>query len=144
MDPRRTFWEKATAVHVFCLAEEVKERAARHWYDLYMMDGAGIAEDAINSRGIAAAVASHKQAFFSEKDASNNRISYEQAIGGQLVLVPMGNALLELEQDYQKMIDGGLFEGEPVAIADILARCKVIQDRANSEARQTPGPPRLP
>jgi len=31
----RTFWEKATAAHVYCLQGRLRgERYSRHWYDL--------------------------------------------------------------------------------------------------------------
>ena len=34
MHAERTFWEKATAIHVFCLQERLRgERFARHWHD---------------------------------------------------------------------------------------------------------------
>ena len=39
ISPQRTFWEKATAVHVFCLQERVRgDRFARHWCDLVEID----------------------------------------------------------------------------------------------------------
>jgi hypothetical protein len=28
-----TFWEKAVAVHIFCVQGRIKDRLARHWYD---------------------------------------------------------------------------------------------------------------
>ncbi len=35
----RTFWEKATAVHVFCRQERRRgERLSRHWHDLARLD----------------------------------------------------------------------------------------------------------
>lgn len=45
MRPERTFWEKATAVHVFCQQGEFRggERFSRHWHDLVRLDHAGVA-----------------------------------------------------------------------------------------------------
>ena len=35
MHAERTFWEKATAIHVFCLQERLRgDRFARHWHDV--------------------------------------------------------------------------------------------------------------
>ena len=35
MHAERTFWEKATAIHVFCLQERLRgDRFARHWHDI--------------------------------------------------------------------------------------------------------------
>jgi hypothetical protein len=43
MKAERTFWEKATAVHVFCRSgDPVGDHKARHWYDLERLDAKGI------------------------------------------------------------------------------------------------------
>lgn len=63
MRAERTFWEKATAAHVYCHQGKLAgERFARHWYDLAMLDDAEIADAAIKNRGIANAVAEHSSA----------------------------------------------------------------------------------
>ena len=42
MVAKRTFWEKATAMHVFCRQERRRpERLSRHWHDLVRLDDAG-------------------------------------------------------------------------------------------------------
>ena len=42
MHAERTFWEKATAIHVFCLQERLRgDRFARHWHDVVRLDEAG-------------------------------------------------------------------------------------------------------
>jgi hypothetical protein len=42
MRVERTFWEKATAIHVFCLQGRFRsaERFARHWHDVVRLDEA--------------------------------------------------------------------------------------------------------
>jgi hypothetical protein len=48
----RTFWEKATAIHVFCRQRRLRgERFARHWHDLTRIDEAGYAENAMLDDG---------------------------------------------------------------------------------------------
>lgn len=70
MHAERTFWEKATATHVFCVQGRLRgERFARHWHDLVRLDDAGIADVAISDRNLASAVARHKRMFFAEKTA---------------------------------------------------------------------------
>jgi hypothetical protein len=50
MRAERTFWEKATAIHVFCLQGELGgERFSRHWYDLVQLDKAGIVDAALKA-----------------------------------------------------------------------------------------------
>jgi hypothetical protein len=41
MLPKRTFWEKATAVHVYCANGDVGDHHSRHWHDLVRLDEAG-------------------------------------------------------------------------------------------------------
>ena len=71
MRAERTFWKKATAIHVFC-AEGVfrgGDRFARHWHDVTRLDASGSADAAIADSGLARAVADHKSVFFAEKNA---------------------------------------------------------------------------
>lgn len=134
MRVERTFWEKATAIHVFCLKDGIKDRLARHWYDVVMLDQAGLAAPAIADRHIAQAVARHKSIFFSTTDAQKNPIDYHRAVGGGLVLVPEGANLESLRADYTKMIDDGLFLDTSMPFETVVEHCRDIQKRANEAA----------
>ncbi|MCP3476681.1 nucleotidyl transferase AbiEii/AbiGii toxin family protein [Bradyrhizobium sp. CCGUVB1N3] len=68
MLPKRTFWEKATAVHVFCLQGIEGDRLSRHWHDLVRLDDAGIAEEALKDTAMAREVADWKAKFFRARD----------------------------------------------------------------------------
>jgi len=71
MSIARTFWEKATAAHVFCAQSRMRgERYARHWHDLAAIARSIHAESIITDRDVAIAVARHKARFFIEKDAN--------------------------------------------------------------------------
>ena len=77
----RTFWEKATAIHVYCLQGRRRgERWSRHWHDLARLDEAGIAERALADRELALSVARHKAMCFRENDSLGERIDSEAAI----------------------------------------------------------------
>lgn len=66
----RTFWEKATAIHVFCLQARLRgDRFARHWHDVARLDEAGLATAAFAGRELAQTVARHKGMFLAEKAA---------------------------------------------------------------------------
>ena len=110
MRAERTFWEKATAMHAYCLKGSFRggDRFARHWYDLDCLDRMGIAQKALEDRSLGNDVARHKQIFFRENDISGKPIDYKEAVGGSLCLVPTGDALEALRQDYQKMLEAGL------------------------------------
>ena len=132
MDAERTFWEKATAAHVYCKQGRLRgERYSRHWYDLAAMGKTVHADKACADRDLAKAVAEHKSVFFVEKDAEGNRIDYFAATSGQLQLIPEGASLAALEVDYRAMLEDGLLGNEGTIFAEIIEQCRALQDQAN-------------
>jgi hypothetical protein len=136
MDAERTFWEKATAIHVFCLEGRLRgERYARHWYDLVRLDDAGIAARALADKALADVVAVHKHWFFAAKDVHGEKISYQSAVRGELRLVPAGQALASLQDDYARMVNAGLLEEkDPPSFSDLMQHCADLERRANETA----------
>lgn len=58
MSVTRTFWEKATAAHVYCVQGRIRgERYARHWYDLAAIARSQHFDTIVKDRAVAAAVA---------------------------------------------------------------------------------------
>ncbi len=129
----RTFWEKATAIHVFCAQGRFRgaDRFARHWHDVVRLDDAGYAAKAIADRALAKAVAAHKSMFFAEKDGAGAPIDYHAAVSGHLQLAPDGSALDLLAADYARMLEDGLLEDGAESFDDLIARCQQIQSAAN-------------
>jgi len=82
MRAERTFWEKATAIHVFCAQGVFRggDRFARHWHDVTRLDAAGFADSAIADTALAKAVADHKSIFFAEKSLAGEPIDYYAAV----------------------------------------------------------------
>ncbi|HEY1091282.1 MAG TPA: nucleotidyl transferase AbiEii/AbiGii toxin family protein, partial [Burkholderiaceae bacterium] len=78
MRAERTFWEKATAIHVFCAQGVFRggDRFARHWHDVTRLDAAGFADLAIKDTALAKAVADHKCIFFAENGPDGQSIDY--------------------------------------------------------------------
>ena len=129
----RTFWEKATAIHVYCRQHRRRgERLSRHWHDLARLDDAGIAASALADRALAHSVARHKAMFFPEKDAAGNRIDYEVAVGGGLQLIPAGSALDVLADDYGRMLADGMLLDADLSFEHLLEQCSGIEARANA------------
>lgn len=128
----RTFWEKATAAHVFCAQQRVRgEGFARHWHDLARLDDAGIAASALADREIANAVAAHKAIFFREKDASGNWVDYRAAVAGGLRLIPAGDAYRALAEDYARMVEDGWLLDDAEPFDALMDACQAIENRAN-------------
>lgn len=136
MHAERTFWEKATAIHVFCLQARLRwDRFARHWHDVSRLDQTGIAAAAIKDRALAAAVARHKSMFFGEKAADGTWVDYGVATSGQLQLVPSGDARGALAEDYHRMVEDGLLSATPEPFDTLMDRCADIARRANAAFR---------
>ena len=128
----RTFWEKATAVHVFCRQQRSRgERLSRHWHDLVRLDDAGFAERALADRTLALSVARHKAMFFREKDAAGDWVDYEAAVSGGLQLVPEGSFYDVLTDDYGRMLGDGMLLDDEDRFEEMIERCADIQARAN-------------
>jgi hypothetical protein len=134
MRAERTFWEKATAIHVFCSQGVFRggDRFARHWHDVTRLDAAGFADSAMADTVLAKAVADHKSIFFAEKSPDGEPIDYHAAVSGGLRLVPDDGALAKLAADYQHMVDDGLFLDEVESFDALLRQCLAIQQKANA------------
>jgi hypothetical protein len=143
MRPERTFWEKATAIHVFCRGGRFRgaERFSRHWYDVVSLDSTAYVASALADRNLARRVAKHKTMFFRERDGQGDVIDYDAAVLGALQLAPDGSAEELLAADYAGMVNDGLLFEKPPAFAELVARCRAIQDRANNigDGRRGPG-----
>jgi len=133
MSIARTFWEKATAAHVFCAQGRIRsERFARHWHDLAAIARSEHLAAAIVDRAVATAVAQHKSHFFIEKDASGNVIDYVAAIKGHLKIVPGGNARTALEQDYAAMLADEVMVGDALSFEGLMAACAELEATVNA------------
>jgi hypothetical protein len=129
----RTFWEKATAAHVYCLQERLRgERYARHWYDLATYEDTSYLDDALVAHDIRKMVADHKSLFFIEKDKNGQIIDYHRAVGGHLTLIPESKGLAALEADYGAMTDAGILIRGALPFGEIIERCLRIQNKANN------------
>ncbi len=137
----RTFWEKATAMHVFCRQQRSQwERLSRHWYDLVRLDEAGFAERSLADRALARSVARHKSMFYRENDAAGSRIDYEAAVSGDLQLVPHSPAYEALADDYDRMRSDGMLPDDEEQFEALMERCADIQERANRSNDIESGP----
>lgn len=135
MSVGRTFWEKATAAHVFCAQARLRgDRFARHWHDLAAIARSAYFEQAIGDRAVARTVAAHKACFFAEKDAMGGWIDYGLATGGGLQIVPAGAARDALAKDYAAMVADDVMLGGGLPFDELMLACATLQDRANQAA----------
>ena len=135
MSVTRTFWEKATAAHVYCAQGRIRgERYARHWHDLAAIMRSPHFDTAVKDREVARAVAEHKSHFFSEKDAVGHPVDYLAAVAGSLQVVPEGTAREALAADYASMLEDQVMVGDALPFDDLMAACEEVASRANAAA----------
>lgn len=134
MNLSRTFWEKATAAHVFCAQGRIRgERYARHWHDLVAISQSQYFAAVITDRAVASAVARHKSYFFIEKDQDGQTIEYADATTGHLKIVPEGDAKAALAQDYAAMVADNVMVGDTLSFEALLDVCADMEAKINSE-----------
>lgn len=130
LSPARTFWEKATLMHVACQRGEFgtqAERLSRHWYDLARLAALPHGNTALADRHLLADVVRHKKVFYSTGYAR-----YDDCLVGQLRLIPDGAALVALQADFQHMVDAGMFIGEPPSFGAIVDRLRALETQINA------------
>ena len=132
LSPARTFWEKATLIHVECHRPELKadaNRQSRHWCDLAVLADHDIGRDALANRNLLADVVKHKNVFFRDQHAN-----YDACLSGKLRLVPDDALLRVVDADLRAMIDGGMFYGERPSFEKIIERLRALEGEINSTA----------
>ena len=129
LSPERTFWEKATLIHVECNRGELRasaERLSRHWYDLVMLAKHPAGQSAIENRELFEEVVRHKKVFFHTSYAD-----YDACLGGRLKLLPETDTLKGLRGDYEKMVGAGMMYSTPPSFDEIVESIRNLENRVN-------------
>lgn len=129
LSPSRTFWEKATLIHVAChkaTLEAGVQRLSRHWYDLATLADHEIGRDALSDRRLLKDVVRHKKVFFGIKGAN-----YDACLVGQMKLLPEARAVEALREDYERMVEARMFTGPVRSFSDIVDRLRQLEDEIN-------------
>ncbi len=130
LSPERTFWEKATLIHVECNRRQIKAnvgRLSRHWYDLRMLAGHTSGKTALTNRVLFEDVVRHKQAFFNASYAN-----YDACLASKLRLIPDDDLIKELRTDYENMLSAGMMYGDPLSFDKIISDIHEIEQTINN------------
>lgn len=130
LSPERTFWEKATLIHVACNRENIKENASRlsrHWYDITMLAKHPSGKAAINNHELFNDVIQHKRVFFNASYAD-----YDACQAGNLRLIPNDDVTNELKKDYEKMLSAGMIYDEPPSFDEIMTNISIVEKAINN------------
>lgn len=130
LSPERTFWEKATLIHVACnkgaFTPDVN-RLSRHWYDLMMLFRHTSGQRAIENRALLMDVVKHKEIFFYAAYAS-----YGECLTGSMRLLPNTRFLAALRSDFEKMLDAGILYGDPPSFDELIAELEALENTINT------------
>lgn len=129
LSARRTFWEKATALHAEAhrpAGSPTPQYFSRHYYDLAMLLDTDEGRAAAPDFALLAQVAKHKATFFRSGWAS-----YDTAQPGTLRLMPNVARVKDLRGDYRAMAPM-MFDETPPSFDDILGKIAMLQETINS------------
>lgn len=128
LDPRRTFWEKATLVHEIANRDaslSFPKRNTRHYYDLAMLGRSAIGDAALQDVQLLATVVKFKETFF-----ASIRARYDLAKPGTFRLMFPDFRSSEIESDYAEMLP--MFFGRPPSFGDLCDDIRKLEARINA------------
>ncbi|NYT38965.1 nucleotidyl transferase AbiEii/AbiGii toxin family protein [Allopusillimonas soli] len=131
LSPTRTFWEKATLIHVECHRPDLRvgaERLSRHWYDLARLADHEVGRKALADTELLRDVLHIKETFY-----RSGFSHYELCQVGGLRLIPDAALLRTLQQDYQAMLGAQMFYGKTMTFDHIVERLSALEREINRQ-----------
>lgn len=130
LSPLKTFWEKATLIHVECNRNRVinsPERLSRHWYDLAVLASSWVGVDALQAQDLLENVIQHKKVFFNASYAN-----YDACLNGGFKLIPNEDGIKGLKSDFTKMQEAGMFQKkETISFDEIIKILTQLEKNIN-------------
>ena len=129
LSPARTFWEKATLIHVECHRGRLAagpHRLSRHWFDLACLARHDAGRAALADHALLEDVVHHKTVFFNAGYAH-----YDHCLDGRLRLVPDGDGLAGLKSDYDAMRRAGIVGATALDFDILIERLRALEAEAN-------------
>ena len=129
LSPARTFWEKATLIHVECHRRRLADhpaRLSRHWFDLACLSRHDVGRAALSNRALLRDVVRHKTVFFNSRYAN-----YDQCLDGRLRLVPDHDQCPGLRSDYDAMRAARIVGAEAPEFDVLIEQIRSVESDAN-------------
>jgi hypothetical protein len=124
----RTFWEKATILHMLFHQDAGKplaDRMSRHYYDMAQLTGHDAKAGALANLDLLSEVGHHKSVFFKAAWAR-----YENAKPGSLRLVPTAKLEAALRRDYAGMRE--MIMGDAPSFDDVMSAIAKLEAEINA------------
>ena len=129
LSPARTFWEKATLIHVECHRRRLTagpQRLSRHWFDLACFSRHSTGYAALSDRALLEDVVRYKKVFFDAGYAN-----YDHCLDGRLRLVPDEDQLASLKSDYDAMRIAGIVSANAPEFGVLIEQLRILETEAN-------------
>ena len=129
LSPVRTFWEKATLIHVECHRRRLAaspDRLSRHWFDLASIASHETGHATLDDRDVLEDVVRYKTVFFNASYAH-----YDHCLDGRLRLVPDKDQLASLKSDYEAMRLAGLIRVGAPEFDTLIDDIRNLETKAN-------------
>ena len=129
LSPARTFWEKATLIHVACHRRRLAnrhDRLSRHWFDLACLTAHPVGRDALADRALLEDVVRHKKVFFHAGNAN-----YDRCLDGRLRLVPDDDQIPALQSDYDAMRAARIIGDNAPQFGALIEDIRILEDQVN-------------
>ncbi|MGN7931802.1 nucleotidyl transferase AbiEii/AbiGii toxin family protein [Sphingopyxis sp. J-6] len=123
----RTYWEKITILHALHHNGKLRDGMSRHYYDVLMLDRAGVTKAALARPELLPQVVRNKSLMFADKSAW-----YETARLGTLRIAATGLVRDRLAEDYDAMSE--MFMNAPPRFDDLLGGLEAIEATINASA----------
>lgn len=130
LSPEKTYWEKLTLIHTECNRPNFKgdaNRISRHWYDIFMLSQHDVGKQAVVNRDLLTEVVKIKKIFYNSSFAK-----YDDCLNGGLRLVPSGNYIALLKDDYNNMVENKMFYGEQPNFNQIIEQLVFLERAINN------------
>ena len=126
--PRRTFWEKAFILHeanTAPLEKKPQPRLARHYYDLYQLIKAGLAD---RDSALFLTVRDHRKHYFRQ-----TWVDYETLLPQQLSIAPPAHLIDLWKKDYQDM--ASMIYGDYPDLSEVIGEVNVFISKTSQKAK---------
>lgn len=125
-------WEKLTALHQFCTQAKHPDasRLSRHWYDVDCILN-DLAEGTYQSNQAMRDVVEMKSARWVTRG-----VSFEEIFSENLVLIPSGDLLQNIRNDFARSVTGGMFFTPPDNFEEIIERLDEQQTLINEYLKE--------
>ena len=136
LSPARTFWEKATLIHVECHRRRLAAgpaRLSRHWFDLACLARHDAGGAALADRALLADVVRLKTVFFNPSYSN-----YDHCLDGRFRLVPDEDQHDGLRSDYDAMRRAGIVGADAPEFEALIDDIRQIEFRANLPTQEEP------